>query len=281
MRKFAVFILTHGRADNVLTYETLRSGGYTGPVYFIIDNLDEQAEKYRQNFGAENVIVFDKPASVAEVDTMDNLQGMNVVVFARNQCHKIAESLGLTHFLELDDDYDVFCFRWVENGLLKQRTCRTLDALFSNVLDCLDVTGASTIALSQNGDFIGGAGSSFYYKRVARKAMNSFFCRTDRPFRFMGRINEDTNAYTFLGSQGLLFFTITEASLHQTETQQSDGGLTEVYLDLGTYVKSFYTVMLCPSCAKIATMGNRFRRVHHAISWGHAVPCILSEGWKK
>ena len=25
--------------------------------------------------------------------------------------------------------------------------------------------------------------------------MNSFFCRTDRPFKFLGSINEDVNAY--------------------------------------------------------------------------------------
>ena len=29
---FAVFILTHGSADNVVTYKTLRSDGYTGKI---------------------------------------------------------------------------------------------------------------------------------------------------------------------------------------------------------------------------------------------------------
>ena len=35
---FAVFILTHGRADNVKTYKTLKRFGYTGKIYIIIDN---------------------------------------------------------------------------------------------------------------------------------------------------------------------------------------------------------------------------------------------------
>ena len=34
---FAVFIITHGRADNIKTIPTLNNQGYTGPVYLILD----------------------------------------------------------------------------------------------------------------------------------------------------------------------------------------------------------------------------------------------------
>ena len=44
MNNFAVFILTHGRPDNVITIKTLRQSGYTGKVYFIIDNEDKKSE---------------------------------------------------------------------------------------------------------------------------------------------------------------------------------------------------------------------------------------------
>ena len=33
---FAAFILTHGRADNVITYNTLRKQGYTGKIILLI-----------------------------------------------------------------------------------------------------------------------------------------------------------------------------------------------------------------------------------------------------
>ena len=36
---FAVFILTHGRADNVVTVPAIKKAGYTGKIYFIIDCL--------------------------------------------------------------------------------------------------------------------------------------------------------------------------------------------------------------------------------------------------
>ena len=44
---FAVFILTHGRADNMATAKMLKKTNYTGKIYFIIDNEDEQAERYK------------------------------------------------------------------------------------------------------------------------------------------------------------------------------------------------------------------------------------------
>lgn len=45
---FAVFILTHGRADNVVTVPAIKKAGYTGKIYFIIDDEDEQAEEYKK-----------------------------------------------------------------------------------------------------------------------------------------------------------------------------------------------------------------------------------------
>lgn len=49
--EYIVFILTHGRADNVVTYNTLRKQGYTGRIGIVIDDEDEQGNLYRKNFG--------------------------------------------------------------------------------------------------------------------------------------------------------------------------------------------------------------------------------------
>jgi thiamine biosynthesis protein ThiI len=38
---FCVFILTHGRADRVYTYKTVRNDGYTGPIYLHIINFTD------------------------------------------------------------------------------------------------------------------------------------------------------------------------------------------------------------------------------------------------
>lgn len=43
---FAVMILTHGRADRVYTLSSLRKGGYTGKVFLVLDNEDDQHDEY-------------------------------------------------------------------------------------------------------------------------------------------------------------------------------------------------------------------------------------------
>ena len=146
-------------------------------------------------------------------------------------------------------------------------------------------SGAKTIAMSQGGDFIGGDGSEVAKLHrqgsFSRKVMNSFFCSTDRPFKFMGRINEDVNLYTENGLRGSLFITTPRIRLEQIQTQANSGGLTDIYLDLGTYIKSFYSVMYAPSCVKITEMGVTNRRLHHMVKWKNVCPMVISEEYKK
>ena len=68
--------------------------------------------------------------------------------------------------------------------------------------------------------------------------------------------------------------------------EENNGGLTDAYLSLGTYVKSFYSVMYSPSCVKVSALGDgskgvRHERIHHRVDWAHCTPMILNERWKK
>lgn len=281
---FAVFILTHGRAEKVITYNTLRKCGYTGKIYLVIDDMDSQEDLYREKY--ENVIQFNKKLEAEKSDVMDNDDDMRIVLYARNCCHEKAKELGLTYFLELDDDYTTFLFRYVgwdstaKKVKLLSKAVTDFDAVVEYMLEFLELSGAKTVAFAQGGDYIGGA-TSANNKLFMRKAMNSFFCKTDRPFKFLGRINEDVNAYTLLGSRGDLFLTVGQIMLTQMQTQANAGGLTDVYLKYGTYVKSFYTVMCMPSAVKISVMGDGHERVHHQISWDYCVPKIISGRYKR
>lgn len=64
-KDFVALILTHGRADRVITYDSLKKSGYTGRIVLVIDNEDESAPDYIAKFGKENVVIFDK-AAIAE-----------------------------------------------------------------------------------------------------------------------------------------------------------------------------------------------------------------------
>lgn len=282
---FAVFILTHGRAGNIPTIKSMRNSGYTGKIWLIIDDEDSQMDEYKKNY--ENVYVFCKEDARKITDTQDTGTSKAAVVFARNYAHKIAKEIGLDYFLVLDDDYRTFRHTcdYDFNYVTKDSGVNNMDNIIEGYLQFLETSNALTVCFSQGGDFIGGEGSGLFRSmqkgKLSRKAMNSFFMKTDRPFKFIGRINEDVNAYVTLGIKGELMFTVGQVRLEQAQTQANAGGLTDIYLEKGTYVKSFYSVMCAPSCVSLMMMGDVNPRIHHKISWNNCTPKIISEVHKK
>lgn len=282
---FAVFILTHGRADNVKTYYTLKKSGYTGNVYLIVDNEDAQIQKYKDNFGEEFVKIFDKKSMADSIDEGNNFDNRKVIIHARNASFDIAKQLGIKYFIQLDDDYSAFDFRIdtesTENcGAIKP--IKNLDLIFNKLLNYYLSIPALSIAFAQGGDFIGGINNGKgSYRFNKRKCMNSFFCSTDREFRFVGAINEDVNTYTTLASRGDLFLTIPFVSITQSATQSNKGGMTDIYALNGTYVKSFHSVMMQPSSVKASMMNANNKRIHHSIAWKNTTPMIVSQDYKK
>ena len=245
----------------------------------VIDNEGEQINDYKKNYPNE-VFVFHKAG--VECDTFDNRKERRVILFARNVAFEVARALGYRYFIELDDDYTGFSTRFTKDGFVKEKKECDLDTVFSAMVDFLKTTNAATIAMAQGGDFVGGKdGKNLRAIKMLRKAMNSFVCDSERQFVFGGRINEDVNTYTTLGSRGMLFFTHNVVMLHQKLTQSNKGGMTGTYIDGGTYIKSFYSVITMPSAVKISVMGNKNMRIHHKISWRNCVPMILRETTKK
>lgn len=281
---FCVFILSHGRPDNVMTLATLAKCGYTGQWRIIVDNEDETYDRYVQLYG-NHVIQFDKQAESTKFDTMDMPdRDRRTIVYARNTCFDIAAQIGAEWFIELDDDYTEFMYRLPPD--FKGRKIRNIDSVFEAMVQFLEENPAvKTLAMSQGGDWIGGKNCGNAKKGLLRKAMNSFVCTPKRRFTFIGRINEDVNTYTLLASRGELLITYMWLMLNQTQTQKNKGGMTDVYLDSGTYVKSFFTVIAMPSSVKIGVLhdghGNNGVRMHHVVSWDNTAPKILNERWKK
>jgi len=279
---FCVFILTHGRPYKVHTYQTLIKAGYTGKIYIVIDNEDKTEADYRRNFGKQ-VLQFDKAAIAETFDEGDNFNDRRAIIYARNSCWDLAAQVGCKYFIQLDDDYTSFFIRHNSAGdYVSARIKTTMDDLLTAMLDFYISIPALSIALGQGGDYFGGPEGNPVSLR--RKAMNSFICSTDRPFQFFGRINEDVNTYTTGARRGDLFFTVIQAQLIQLQTQSNAGGMTDLYLDSGTYIKSFYSVMYCPSSVQIGELIDHrspHPRLHHKINWNRTAPKLLSQQHRK
>ena len=284
---FAVFILAHGRPEKLKTVKTLEKCGYTGKYYIILDNEDDTVDKYKEMFGEEHIKIFDKAAVASKFDVMDNFDGRNVVVFARNVCFDIARELNLDYFAEFEDDYLGFAYRFEDGNILRLLDIgytKDIDRVFEATLDFLEESGIRTVAYAQTGEMMGGTHGSVWKNRTKRKAMNTFFFKVGPPeddFNFIGRFNDDVNAYVSLGKVGEIFLQIANVNLEQVVTQQQEGGNSTAYKKYGTYVKSFYSVMLNPSSVKIGFIGTSAPRLHHTIDFNATVPCIISDRFKK
>jgi hypothetical protein len=283
--KYLPIIMSHGRPDRVLTYDSLREQGYDGPVCILIDNEDKQAQGYYERFG-DMVQVFDKAAWAAKTDVCDNFPHRKAIVYARNACYEVAKKLGYRWFIQFDDDYTNFAYtfdatwRFVDG---MRALSKKLDDLFRLTFEFLDKSNLAAVAWAQGGDFIGGGKQSGIWPEIKarRKCMNSWFCDTEKPLRFAGHMNEDCSCYVLGGVQGSVFLQIQFLRLWQIQTQAAAGGMTDTYAENGTYLKSFYTVMQAPSCTKLHALNTTHTRLHHFITYNNCAPKILRESVRK
>jgi len=280
---FCIFIISHGRPDKVITYATLAKAGYTGKLYIVIDDEDKTGNDYRAKYG-DQVLMFSKEELSKTFDEGDNFNNRRTTTYARNACFGMAKQVGCRYFMVLDDDYTKYYYCSDDEYEFEYtRVLRTMNEILDALVSFYENIPALTLAISQGGDHIGGA-SAGGSPTLRRKAMNSFICSVDRPFNFFGRLNEDVNTYVTLTRTGALFFTAMQVKLDQNQTQATPGGMSEAYLESGTYVKSFYTVMYAPSCVKVGVMGDPRSgevRLHHVIDWPRTAPCILREKYRK
>ena len=284
---FCVFILTHGRPDRVLTYDSLKKAGYTGRLYIVIDDEDKTEQKYRERLG-DQVLQFCKADLAKSTDEGDNFNHRKAIVYARNACWDLARQVGCRYFVQFDDDYTKFHlrFRIPKDGACEYLTNGRITSGFDNVIEALldfyKQSNADSICMAQGGDYIGGYESKTV--SLKRKCMNSWFCDVTKPINFVGHMNEDVSAYVVDGRRGKLFLMVFQVMLTQLQTQATQGGMSDIYLASGTYVKSFYTVMAAPSCTKIGIMGDHrspHYRIHHQINWHATVPKILNDNCRK
>ena len=278
-KDFAVFILSHGRADTISTYKALRDGGYTGRTYVVIDNEDDQEDLYRQKFG-DDIIQFDKRDYLEKTDLGDLDTDRRIGVFARNFIQDEAKRLGYKFHLQLDDDVHGFTYRFAQGKVLRALHCSHLDEVFSGMVEYMKETPITSLSFALSAYNMGGVDGSIK-EGMTRKTMTTFLMRADDVQYFHMRMNDDITTSLINGMRGRLYYSYLPIEVEVDKTQVKAGGMTDIYQKNGTYRKSFYSVMCCPSCVKVSAMGITDYRIHHTISWNNAVPKLLSERWCK
>ena len=273
---FAILILSHKRPDNP-TYKTLMKCNYSHKLYFILDDEDPSISQYEAKYGKDKLLIFNKKEMAKNIDLMDNWEMWSIDTYARNASFKLAESVGIKYFLLLDDDYDSFRYRFFSEHsvVVKQmnKVCEVYLDYFKkhNQIKALCFAQGADVSVITKG-------------QTKRKAMNALFLSIDRPVHWIGHMNADVNAYTRYGQLGYIMITFPHIQLNKEPTQ-TKGGSAGMYKEIGTYQKSFYSVMQCPSFVKVSTFTKGFRmskfRFHHKINFKNGCARIISSRYKK
>lgn len=282
MSKFCVIVLCHARPNDTTTPRTLRNFGYTGRIILLLDDEDDTIDQYRTNFPGLTIEIYSKDCMMEWVDSMDNFHDKRCAVYARNACFYVAMKHGYEYFCQMDDDYTTIPYRFIENNKLYR--CNegvNLDEVFKAHLEFMSISDAiRAVAFAEPGDFVGGCGSNLNVRSFLQKCMGSWICFVSRPLHFKGTMNDDVNTYSVNGARGQLFYTFNFIMIDTPATQSVKGGMTEIYEGRGTYTKTFYTVMCCPSFVKVTMFGDRHYRIHHGFTWDNAVPKLISSRYK-
>ena len=270
---FAIFIISHGRAETMTTYNELMKRKCSSPVYIIVDNQDKQVEAYQQKY--ENVVVFDKEAMYDKTDTLDNFHRLTSAVYARNFCFELARKLKLKYFAMLDDDIYRFCVKFAENQKMIYKDLKNIEKAFELYLDYMDQANIDCLGFGNEGGYIGGINGKFAkgYGRTTNQAM---IMRSESDIQFLGTQNEDLNIV--FKNFDKLFMELYLVSITTPVRASNSGGNSTDYDTAGMYVSNFYSVIVNPSCCMLTINGSKV--VLHKFE-NKFCPKIISGVYKK
>ena len=274
---FAVFILTHGRANQQKTLETLKKCGYTGRLYLVIDDEDAQGPEYYRRYRGQ-VIEFSKKEIEKTFDTMSNAKEYRSVVYARNASYGLAKERGIRFILMLDDDITNLTFRVVRDNKLKGFGVHNIDRLFADMVEYMETANVSMLGFSQAGAFIGGASSQKYQDGCQRVLSQAMLVDVENPVVFRGIFNEDLHVSLDAGLAGKTALATMLVSITSPKRTTNKGGLHDLYVENSSYARDFYTVLAHPSVANITS--NK-QETTLRITRNGIAPMILNESFKK
>lgn len=273
----AVFILTHGRANEQKTLETLSKSGYSGKVYLVIDDEDAQKELYEQLYG-EQILIFSKREIEPRCDTFTNQEEWRTVMYARNKTYELARDLGLRYVLVCDDDITRFTFRYEDGGSLRGASITDFDSLLDKMADCMEAGHISIFGFSQSGAFFGGLGSDKWKKGCQRTCSQAMMIDAEDQLPWRCIFGEDLHVSLDAGNMGKTVLSTMMVSIESPERTTNKGGLHDLYASSNMYTTFFYSVIAFPSIVKLYWSKGE---VKLRIRQDGVAPMILSSKYKR
>lgn len=278
--KFAIFITTHGRADNQITLNTFKSLGYTGDWYLVLDNTDSQYDAYVANYGLEHIVVFNKQHFIDETDCCQSVPQPKAVVFARNAVELIAQCLGYKYFMVVDDDVTNLRLRYPENGSLKSAKLHNhIDQILDMAVQYLATTNLACVTFGFTNTYRGGVASVEKFTSRNRLCAELFIRNGNIPVNWRANFVEDLITSIDVGVRGDVCLQFMPIQLELCMNEGAlPGGMSEAYNATGRF--KFYSMpaIIYPNCVSVEFDGTKWKTRTKA---EYSVPKIISSRYRK
>lgn len=273
-----IYIISKGRPQ-CRTAQTLQQLNYPGKWYIVCGVNDERLNEYIQRWG-KRVITFNWYEESKHTNYLDNFGLEDLPSGAcpvRNAVRKISEKRGEIRHWQFDDDYMAFQRYNYHTGKNEHLTDgRVLFSAMYRIAEFGYRASLNNVGFCQS-TFEGEPGKRH---RKANRIYNAHNLPTDKKLfvPWVGRLNDDTinavNTWRLGGAEISLKY----VQMVMMPTQQENGGLTDIYQNVGTVRKTAYAILAAPGCT---TLVEKFGRYHHRINWRFLTPKLISDSYRK
>lgn len=272
----AVFIITHKRAEKQLTLDVLKESGYSGEIYLVVDDKDEQLSEYKKRY-EDILLIFSKKDYAKNVDTHINNFSMSSALFARNACVDFAKKMGFDYYFVCDDDIKCIKFKDGHTGKLRTQVAKDIERVFSALVEYMENAPLQALGIISDNTYIGGVNSSVK-KGIRWSVCQVALFKTSQPMEFKSAIWEDVATLSRDIKLGKVEFSPMCLSQCTPANGTNAGGCKEMYENSSDYINSFMVLLDRPDAIKIEFKKGKFmmKSDHSALH-----PCIINEKYKK
>ena len=274
---FAIFICTHGRPYAQFTYNALRTAGFTGKIYLVVDDEDSTVPAL-QELGYD-ILQFCKQYYIDTVDIGRRRSDAKraAILYAKCACEDFAKELQLDAFVIADDDLTNLRYRYEEDGHLKSLKVSNLDKVVENYCEYMLESGVCMTSFGAMPLYMAGIVTP---KKIeeARIPYNILFRNTSIPFNWISEMNEDIISVLADKSghyiQMLPFIKYDMKELHAG----AQGGMTANYKAMTLFQRVQTIIMYDPVSVYYIAMKTG---ITHAVHKELAFPKLISSSCKK